>query len=241
MPHVLTRRAREARATGRAEDASEPILAAVMHNISGHALLNAPVLRTVQRAARKVPRHRHFGKTHILYSTRGNVIFCPGEVGVHFKGARDAPSLFDLLSDITDGDVLKVSLGMIVLTMHLQINVDVRPNAALCTFLQELNTVHCGSIQRMILADDVNNTVYFKIKRWEAFVADSSKIDLLKDAVAVVNITCHGNCTVRMVFAEQKTLPESIKSVNVTHAAVVALGQILRSRLTATMAHPNPQ
>jgi len=206
------------------------MLSAVVHNMSGHAVLTSPVTRLHRAAAQPVPPRRHFGKGLMLYSSRGNLIFGANDVGVHFKGARDVRALLSLLEDVSDGFVVHLFIGMIVFTVQMQMTVNVQHNGPLHMALLRYNNRHQNSI-RYIAQMDVTNTLFFRVMRWDALCNDERSCECLQGCTAVCNVTRHGNCTMRFMCGARKHPTEAVASAAAAQHAVTALAFQLRSEL----------
>jgi hypothetical protein len=198
----------------------------VVHNISGQLVMNSAIRPAYVKGSGIVCHKKNFGNTRCLYSVTGNVLFRPGKVDMVFKGVRSVTAMNRTLTRATHGELVKLRVSMLVMTIQLQHSFSVREQCPLELALRRF----CGADAVYILprSEEESNALIFRIDRWAAILSNDAALALKMDQLTcIVSISRFGNCTLRVSSPDTDTLHVWLETQLLISRALCLLGHFM--------------
>jgi hypothetical protein len=199
----------------------------VIHNISGQLIMSDVMRLQYLTGSGAVCQRKNFGNTRCLYSSVGNILFCPGKLDMVFKGVRNIPAMCNLLRRSTGGSLLEIRVSMLVMTVNLHKEFSVCEH---CPLQQKLTRI-CGAsaIYMLPRTEEESNALMFRIDRWESILCDYDVklVESLNTLTSIVSVSRLGNCTLRLSSPVKGTLANWMHVQQKVHVAFEGLGWFL--------------
>jgi hypothetical protein len=192
--------------------------------VSHYAKRGAPQLRAWQcngepaTALRQEPLRLHDGRK----------LDVPAEE-LYFKGVRCVQALQRVLENITASNVVCMQVSMLVMTLSLGCNLDVRCHG---TLHQKLKYTFGPAIKFLFRSEEQSNAVLFSVQDWrQIFKAAGNDYTWKHDLVpsTTISFTQNGSCTLRMTFQGKRDLAQWSEPFAQAHEAAIAIGSVLIS------------
>ena len=194
-------------------------LCPVVHNISGQLLMDNPISPSYVHGSGIVCHKKNFGNTRCLYSVVGNILFRPGKIDMVFKGVRSVAAMCQTLNRATGGDLVRIRVSMLVMTIQLHKTFSVREQCPL-----EIAIMHlCGkeAVHMLPRTEEESNALIFRIKKWAVFLPGEPALAATMDSLnSIVSMSRMGNCTLRSSSKVRGSLELWIETQKVIHHAL---------------------
>jgi hypothetical protein len=199
----------------------------VVHNISGQLMMSHTIRLEYISPAGKVCQRKNFGNTRCLYCVVGNILFRPGKLEMVFKGVRSVSAMCAFLRRSTGGQLIKIRVSMLVMTVNLHKEFSVCEH---CPLQQKL-TQTCGkhAIHMLPRTEEESNALMFRIDKWRSVLpgVDDEMVAAMDDLTSVVSISRLGSCTVRTSSPTKGTLEEWLRVQEFINRALTGLSHFL--------------
>jgi hypothetical protein len=191
--------------------------------------MQSVVLPNYVHGSATVNPRQHFGKNRCVFTTVGNLMFLQNDTELYFKGVRCVQALQRVLENITASNVVCMQVSMLVMTLSLGCNLDVRCHG---TLHQKLKYTFGPAIKFLFRSEEQSNAVLFSVQDWrQIFKAAGNDYTWKHDLVpsTTISFTQNGSCTLRMTFQGKRDLAQWSEPFAQAHEAAIAIGSVLIS------------